>query len=152
MKLIKFLIWSCSWSIFWWAKLLILSSFCLPMLLGFLAFANTRVTIRPLFPGHVLFLDLQKCIRPGFLNRPKCPGFGCFLYPAPAEFLNIAACSRNMFRSCDFRVHSFKHSNIVYNFGASGSLSQYAEYLNLFWMSVCAVYFHFRFRDHTHSV
>ncbi len=37
---------------------------------------NARVTIRPIFPGHVLFLDLKKW----FLNRPKCPGFGfCFL-------------------------------------------------------------------------
>uniref|UniRef100_A0A8C1LEU2 Prolyl endopeptidase n=1 Tax=Cyprinus carpio TaxID=7962 RepID=A0A8C1LEU2_CYPCA len=38
------------------------------------------VTIFPLFPGHVLFLDLKKCLQPGFLNRPKCRGFGfCFL-------------------------------------------------------------------------
>ncbi len=55
-----------------------------------------RVTICPLFPGRVLFLDLQKCILPGFINGPKCPGFGCFLDPAPAEFLIIAACSHNM--------------------------------------------------------
>ncbi len=68
----------------------------------------------------------------GFLNRPKYPGLGCFLNPAPAEFLTIAACSRNMFRSRDFCVHSFKHSNIVYNFGASGSHYLYAVYLNIF--------------------
>ncbi len=97
----------------------------------------------PLFPGHVLFLGLQKCVWPGFPNCPKCPGFSCFLNPA--EFLTIAACSHNMFRSRDFHVHSFKLSNIVYNFGASGSRSQYSEYLNLFWMSVQAVNFHFDF-------
>ncbi len=91
-----------------------------------------RVTIRPLFPGHVLFLDLQKCVRPGFLNRPNCPWFSYFLNPAPAEFLTIAVCSRNMFRCRDFRVHSFKRSNIEYNFGASGSHYLYAVYLNIF--------------------
>ncbi len=56
----------------------------------------------------------------------------CFLNPAPTEFLTIAACSHNMFRSRDFRVHSFKHSNIVYHFGASGSRYLYVVYLNIF--------------------
>ncbi len=97
------------------------------------------MTIRPLFPGQVLFLDLQKCVRPGFLNRPKCPGFGCFLNPAPAEFLTIAACSR------DFRVHSFKHSNIVYNFGASGSRYLYVMYLNIFEWAFTLLTFTFDF-------
>ncbi len=78
------------------------------------------------------FWTYKKCVLPGFLNRPKCPGFGCFLNPAPTEFLTIAACSRNMFLSRDFRVHSFKHSNIVYHFGASGSRYLYAVYLNIF--------------------
>ncbi len=39
---------------------------------------------------------------------------------------------QHVFRSRDFRVHSFKHSNIVYNFGASGSCYLYAVYLNIF--------------------
>uniref|UniRef100_A0A673H3E7 Pseudouridylate synthase 7 homolog n=1 Tax=Sinocyclocheilus rhinocerous TaxID=307959 RepID=A0A673H3E7_9TELE len=45
-----------------------------PLKLGELQGNHFTVT---LFPGHVLFLDLQKCVRPGFLNCPKCPGFGC---------------------------------------------------------------------------
>ncbi len=49
-----------------------------------------------------------------------------------------------MFRSRDC-VHSFKHSNIVYNFGASLSRYLYVVYLNIFT-------FHFRFRDQTHSM
>ncbi len=52
------------------------------------------------------------------------------------------ACSR------DLCVPFFKYSNVVYNVGASGSRSQYAEYLNLFWKRVCAVHFH----DHTHTL
>ncbi len=91
-----------------------------------------RVTIRPLFPRHVLFLDLQKYVQPGFLNRPNCPWFSYFLNPAPTEFLTIAVCSRNMFRCRDFRVHSFKRSNIEYNFGTSGSHYLYTVYLNIF--------------------
>ncbi len=64
---------------------------CIKMVVIPKHFMLLRVTIRPLFPGHVLFLEDL-----GFLNRPKCPGFGCFLNPAPAEFLTIAACSHNM--------------------------------------------------------
>ncbi len=52
------------------------------------------------------------------------------------------ACSR------DLCVPFFKYSNVVYNVGASGIRSRYAEYLNLFWKRVCAVHFH----DHTHTL
>ncbi len=34
-------------------------------------------------------------------------------------------------------AYSCKYSYIAYNFRASGSRYQYAEYLNLFWMSAC---------------
>ncbi len=37
------------------------------------------MTIRPLFPGHVPFLDLKISIWPVFLNRPKCSWFAFWL-------------------------------------------------------------------------
>ncbi len=54
------------------------------------------MTICPLFLRQFLFLDLQKYLRPGFLDRPKCQGLGCFLNPAPTGFLIIATCSHYM--------------------------------------------------------
>jgi hypothetical protein len=39
-----------------------------------------RVTIRPGFPGHVLFLRLQNCVRGNFSNFTKMPGFIAFVY------------------------------------------------------------------------
>jgi hypothetical protein len=36
---------------------------------------QTRVTIRPGFPGRVLFFRLQNCVRADFLIFKKCPGF-----------------------------------------------------------------------------
>ncbi len=44
------------------------------------------------------------------------------LSPAPATCVSLLR----------FRVHSFKHSNIVYNVGASGSHYLYAVHLNIF--------------------
>ena len=35
----------------------------------------TRVAIRPVFPGHVLFFRVKNSVRPDFLNLVKCPGF-----------------------------------------------------------------------------
>ncbi len=39
---------------------------------------------------------------------------------------------KHVFRFRDFHVHSFKHFNTVYNFGASGSSCLNAVYLNIF--------------------
>ncbi len=58
--------------------------------------------------------------------------------PAPAEFLSITPAPV-------ICVFFFKYSNVVYNVGASGSRSQYAEYLNLFWKRV-------HFHDHTRTL
>ncbi len=42
------------------------------------------------------FWTLKKCVRPGYLNQPKCTGFSCCLNPASSEFLTIDACSNDM--------------------------------------------------------
>ncbi len=59
------------------------------------------------------------------INQPKMSGIPRFFNPTPAEFLTIAACSR------DCGIHSFKHSNVVYNFVVSRSCYLYAVYLNI---------------------
>lgn len=42
-----------------------------------------KVTIRPVFPGHVLFLGPTKYVKPGFLNHQKCLRFSicCVQFP-----------------------------------------------------------------------
>ncbi len=79
-----------------------------------------RVTICPLFPGHVLFLVLRKCVWPGFLNHPECLGFSfcvrfcikalcrnSFLNAAAAEYakhLNHFECSSCWMQGCQIHI------------------------------------------------
>ncbi len=58
--------------------------------MNFILFMNVRVIIRPLFVGHVLFLDLKKCVRPGFLNRISKFGFCSIHY---VRFFVLITCA-----------------------------------------------------------
>ena len=37
--------------------------------------AKTRLAIRPVFPGHVLFFRIKNSVRANLLNLTKCPEF-----------------------------------------------------------------------------
>ncbi len=106
--------------------------------LNFILYMCARVTIRPVFSRTCPLFGPKKCVRLGFLNRPKWRFGFCsihcvrlcikalrgtvFLIPLPPDFWT--ACSR-------------KHLNIAYNFRSSGSHYQYAEYINNFGCSSC---------------
>ncbi len=79
------------------------------------------------FPEMSSFWTYKNASSRDFLIAQNIRDSAVFLIP----LLTIAACSRNMFRSRTFAGH-FKHSNIVYHFGASGSSCLNAVYLNIF--------------------
>jgi len=53
-----------------------------------LRLSQHRVTIRPAFPGHVLFFGLCPGVRVGFRKSAVCPGF----WPNPQVHSNVADC------------------------------------------------------------
>ncbi len=88
------------------------------------------MTICPLFPGHVLFLVLIKCVWP-FLNHPECPGFSfcvrfcikalcrnSFLNPAAAEYakhLNHFECSSCWMQGCQIHICCVEKIRLILN-------------------------------------
>ncbi len=77
------------------------------------------------------FLTYKNASGRDFLITQNVRDSAVFFIPLPLNFWPLPPAPAT-FRSHDFCVHSFKHSNIVYNFGASGSRYLYAVYLNIF--------------------
>ncbi len=77
------------------------------------------------------FLTYKNASGRDFLITQNVRDSAVFFIPLPLNFWPLLPAPAT-FRSRDFCVHSFKHSNIVYNFGASGSRYLYAVYLNIF--------------------
>nr|XP_055045752.1 acyl-coenzyme A thioesterase 1-like isoform X3 [Misgurnus anguillicaudatus] len=69
-----------------------------------------RVIIRPLYPAHVLFLDLKKWDL-GFLNCPKCPGF-CFCFLQSLFIVWFCIALTFLFRSRLSALHIRSYANI----------------------------------------
>jgi len=73
-----------------------------------LRLSQHRVTIRPAFPGHVLFFGLCPGVRAGFRKSAVCPGF----WPNPQVQSNVANC-KGVRRHEQIKLVSFQYKMSV---------------------------------------